>query len=582
MKNLLKRFIIGSFLIILMPACKPSGSDQTQNPEKILANYSTKNLNPELQSLAESFFQWRTLTQPITPDDVPRMQRPEGWIPDYSPQTLQKMQKQYTSFKQRLNRINPSRWTRVDSVDYLLLRSAIERVNWELNIIKLPNTNPDFYIQQTVGAFFDLLIIGSPITETRVKDMTLRLRSIPLTLKHAKMNLTNPVTSFTDIALANLESIREKMEATMKGLELLISKNLFGEFNDSCQKAISALEDFVQWLRKKRLRMPDRLPLGREAYSYFLREIALIPLTPEELLSEGRLAWNRSVCFETIEKNRNKNIPELPLFSTIEQMITQSRQDEEAIRNFLHTNDWITVPDWLQHYTLREIPAYIKPLSYIGGAYDLTWETRLQEDAVRYIPPPSPKLPYFFLSMAKDPRPIIVHEGIPGHYFQMAISWRHPNPIRRRYIDSGPNEGIGFYVEELLLQAGMFDNRPRVREILYSFMRLRALRVEVDIRLALGTFTLEEAAEYLEKTVPMVYGDALDEARFFASTPGQAITYQIGKLQILRFLADARTVLKDKFNLRHFHDYLILNGNVPIALQRWEYLGLRDEIKELW
>jgi len=137
-------------------------------------------------------------------------------------------------------------------------------------------------------------------------------------------------------------------------------------------------------------------------------------------------------------------------------------------------------------------------------------------------------------------------------------------------------------VEELLLQAGMFDNRPRVREILYSFMRLRALRVEVDIQLALGTFTLEEAAEYLEKTVPMVYGDAMDEARFFASTPGQAITYQIGKLQILRFLADARTVLKDKFNLRNFHDYLILNGNVPIALQRWEYLGLRDEIKELW
>ena len=134
----------------------------------------------------------------------------------------------------------------------------------------------------------------------------------------------------------------------------------------------------------------------------------------------------------------------------------------------------------------------------------------------------------------------------------------------------------------MLLQAGLFDNRPRVREILYNFMRPRALRVEVDIQLALGNFTLDQAASYLEKTVPMDHGAAKEKAAFFASTPGQAITYQIGKIQILKFLADSRTVMKNDFNLREFHDRLILHGNVPIALQRWEYLGLRDEISQLW
>jgi len=131
----------------------------------------------------------------------------------------------------------------------------------------------------------------------------------------------------------------------------------------------------------------------------------------------------------------------------------------------------------------------------------------------------------------------------------------------------------------MMLQFGFFDDRPKLREIMYNFMRLRALRVEVDVKLATGEFTIDQAAERLEKIVPVDRGTARQEAVFFASSPGQAITYQIGKLQIVKFLADARLHQKDQFNLRAFHDYLWKNGNVPIALLRWEYLGLSDEIE---
>jgi uncharacterized protein (DUF885 family) len=71
-------------------------------------------------------------------------------------------------------------------------------------------------------------------------------------------------------------------------------------------------------------------------------------------------------------------------------------------------------------------------------------------------------------------------------------------------------------------------------------------------------------------------GTARQEAIAFSTAPGQAITYQIGKLQITKFLAEARMQQVDKFNLRAFHDFLWKNGNVPIALQRWEYLGAID------
>ena len=66
---------------------------------------------------------------------------------------------------------------------------------------------------------------------------------------------------------------------------------------------------------------------------------------------------------------------------------------------------------------------------------------------------------------------------------------------------------------------------------------------------------------------------ARQEAIAFSTSPGGAMTYQIGKLQILKFLADARMQQGSKFNLRSFNDFLWQNGNVPIALLEWELLG---------
>jgi len=103
-------------------------------------------------------------------------------------------------------------------------------------------------------------------------------------------------------------------------------------------------------------------------------------------------------------------------------------------------------------------------------------------------------------------------------------------------------------------------------------MRLRALRVEVDVKLALGEFTLEQAANYLAKTVPMDRTTALGEAAMFSSTPGQAISYQIGKLQIIQLLSDTRLKQGADFSMLKFNDFVWNNGNVPLSLQRWELL----------
>ena len=320
--------------------------------------------------------------------------------------------------------------------------------------------------------------------------------------------------------------------------------------------------------------------VGRDGYIFFLKNVALLPFTPEQLLAMGSQEWARAVSSQTYEEHRNLGVSPMPLFKDETEQIARAEKDELAIRQYLEAKDILTVPSWVQHYRLAHMPPYLAGIQ-LGETDDFTGPSRLKDDCLRYINPPSHKLGYFALASAKDTRPDLVHEGVPGHYFQLALSWANPDPIRRHYYDSGPNEGIGFYAEEMMMHAGLFDDSPHTREIMWNFMRLRTLRVEVDVKFALGEFSLDQAAEYLRAAVPMDATTAHSEAANFASTPGQAISYQIGKLQIYRLLADARRQKEDAFSLRAFHDFVWQNGNVPLALQRWEYLGMNDEMEAL-
>ncbi len=535
--------------------------------------------NETLLKLYQEFWGWRVTTQPASGDDIPRIERPAGWVPDWSPKALAAYNNQYRYFRNKLDSIPTNGWTRSDSIDYLCLRSMIERVNWELNILRSPYRNPYFYVHQTMGIVYELLLLDQPMTDERIEEIILRLNSFPSTIASAKANLTEGVRPFADIALEVMGDFMTKMDVLFTRLSNIASPKMQGKILKATDTAASALVEYRSWLLKHRAAMTEQFSIGRENYRYFLLNIALIPYSPESLLAMGRQEWQRAVAFETLERHRNRHLPEPPVFSSIEEQIEAAKIDEIAIRNFLENNDIMSVPEWLKHYINKPFPDFLVPFRNLGVNDDLTSENRLDQNAVSYIPQPSRNLSYFNLSRAIDPRPIIVHEGVPGHYYQMALSWKNPRPIRRRFIDSGANEGIGFYVEEMLLQLGLFDNAPKTREIIYNFMRLRALRVEIDIRLALGTFTISQAGDYLAKTVPMDAATAKEEAGFFAYNPGQAISYQIGKLQIVKFLSDAKVLELSEFNLRRFHDYLMQNGNVPIALLRWEYLGLDDEVR---
>ncbi len=534
-----------------------------------------------LDDLARDFWTWRAAEMPVSTDDIPRLDRPANWVPDWSPSSVESYRKQIAEFEKRWNAVDASTWPVPRQVDYRLIGSAIARVRWELDFSRGWQRNPNFYLDQTLGAYFHLLLQPPPFTPERGVNIVATMNGAARTLQDARKNLAEPVRPFAELSLDALKDVRPRLLRSVSELKPLLDKNAQQQIDAAAEAAVRALEGYRDWLAEKLPSMSTQTAIGSQGYLYFLKNVALLPYTPQQLLEIGQNEWARSVAFQTYEEHRNLGAPDLKIPSSIEEQIAQERRDEESIRNYLQQKHILSVPNWMQHYTWQPMPAYMKPLEGTGEADDFTSPGRLKENCVRYMDPPSPNLGYFALADAKDARTGIVHEGVPGHYFQLALSWAHPDPIRRHYYDSSANEGIGFYAEEMMMEAGLFDNSPRSREIIYNMVRLRALRVEVDVKLALGEFTIAQGAEYLQKTVPMDSHTAHAEAAFFASAPGQAISYQIGKTQILRFLAEARRQQGDKFDLQAFHDFLWQNGNVPIALQRWEYLGLKDDLETL-
>jgi uncharacterized protein (DUF885 family) len=536
----------------------------------------------ELQELAREFWLWRANHQPLSSDDIPRIERPPAWVPDWSRQTIASRREDIARFEQQWRDIDASGWAIAQQVDYRLIGSALARIRWELDITRSHEVNPDFYVNQTLGSIYLLLLKPPPFDSTRTADLVTRMRHIPRTVEEAKTNLEkNSVRPFALAAMEKLEGVGRRIEKVVVELKPFIDDDIAAQLESAAADAAAALAEFHNWLSARLPHMKTETAVGRDAYAFFLRQVALMPFTPEQLICMSAQEWERSVAFETFEQVRNADLPELPLFPDQASQMKREEELEHEVRRFLKAKNVMSVPDWVKHYRNLPLPAYVKPLAFMGVTDDLTSANRLDEDGISYIKVPSPDLDYFSLSIAKDPRPLIVHEGVPGHYFQLVHSWAHENPIRRHYYDSGANEGIGFYAEELMLQFGLFDDRPRVREIMYNYMRLRALRVEVDVKLALREFTIDQAADHLQNVAGIDRATAWQEATFFASAPGQAITYQIGKLQIVKFLADAKRTLGDKFNLRAFHDFVWKNGNIPIALQRWEYLAVDDEINSL-
>lgn len=534
----------------------------------------------DVETLSAKFWQWRATEQPFTNDDIPRLDRPHGFAAHWSAADVASYRAHAVQFEKEWRALDVSHAPVGTQVDYRLVGSAIARVQWELDVLPVWQRNPFFYVDQGLTATYTLLLQHRAFTPEMQEDVVLRLASVPRLLEEGRTNLTDMRQPYAVICMEHLTGIEDRMERFKDGIHdaANFDKKQLSDFDKAEASAVKALVSYREWLRPQVEGMKTETAVGRDGYIWFLRNVALMSHTPEQILQTGQLEFDRAVAFEALAQAANKGVPDVAVYPSLDAQIADEKKQEDAMRTYVTERGVLTGnPEGVKHYYYVPTPPYISPLGFLGVEDDLTSVSRLNEDGTSYKG--TPRLGGFWANItSRDVRPLTNHEGMPGHYFQMAWSMHNPDPVRRMYYDSESQEGIGFYVEEMMMIAGLYDSQPKMKEAIYALNRLRTLRVAVDVKLATGEFTLQQAADYLKNIVPMDEGTARSEAAMFSTTPGQAITYQIGKSDIMRGLTAAKLKQGADFSLQKYQDFVWSNGSVPFSLQRWELLGDASDV----
>jgi uncharacterized protein (DUF885 family) len=237
--------------------------------------------------------------------------------------------------------------------------------------------------------------------------------------------------------------------------------------------------------------------------------------------------------------------------------------------NFLKEHNLLTLPDYLGPFQIRQLPEAFKPTSPGGfmnppGLYD--------KDATGFyfIPTYNPQSKNFYIRAAiEDPRPILGHEGIPGHFLQISIANHLTDEIRRQHGDGVFVEGWALYGEEMLLRTGLYPENSAAQGQILRLSRYRSARIGVDVNLHTGRWTFEQAVKYFMEAGGLDRESAEGEAAGAASSPTQKICYITGKWQIMNLLGRYRDQQGANFRLGQFHDDLIKNGSLPLSVVEW-------------
>jgi uncharacterized protein (DUF885 family) len=210
---------------------------------------------------------------------------------------------------------------------------------------------------------------------------------------------------------------------------------------------------------------------------------------------------------------------------------------------------------------IRRVPAYIEagaPLGYYQGA---------PLDNSR------PGAYYINLKDTADwPKwslpTLTYHEGIPGHHFQISVSREAGElPIYRRVGGfSAYNEGWALYAEQVADELGVYENDPLGRIGFLQSLLFRACRLVVDSGVHAKRWSREQAVRYMVDNCGRTEGASINEVERYCVWPGQACSYKLGHTVITRIRADAQGKLGSRFDLKAFHDAVLLNGSLPLSV----------------
>jgi len=536
-----------------------------------------------LHKLANDYYNWRNENDPVSSSNA-GLHSWDDRLADFSPAKIAERAQHVRALLDKVRAMKIDTWPKDEQIDAILFRSQLENVDFQNRVLKFERTNPQTYIGECVSAIFSLLKKEYDTPRKRALSATARLKAMPPMLKQGLTNLQNPVKLYAKLAIDSARSIDPLLKDSLMALDVDLAPNEHEELIKARDAALSAAHSYADDLEKRMPKMVEFVPMGEANYNYYLKRVLLLPLDAREVEMIGRVENARYRALEALlpdpkladpDPKRAANIP-----PDQASFLKAYESRETEMINFLKEHNLISLPNYLGPFQIRQLPEAFKPTSPGGfmnppGVYDK------DSTGFYFIPTYNPQSKNFYIRAAiEDPRPILGHEGIPGHFLQLSIANHLTDEIRRQHQDGVFVEGWALYGEEMLMRTGLYPNNSPAQGQILRLSRYRGARIGVDVNLHTGKWTFEQAVKYFMDAGGLDREAAEGEAAGAASNPHQKISYIIGKWQIMNLLGRYKDRQGDNFRLGQFHDDLIKNGSLPVSVIEWLLLDDDSSIKK--
>lgn len=499
--------------------------------------------------LVSLFTEWRAFATPAMQDGVP----------DYGESAQRAKYAELPKWQARLDAIIPTRWSVDQRTDLSVVRAEMAGLEFDHRFRRPWSRDPAFYrivyasqsdtpaAEGVAGeGVLELWRHAFPVREEALTDIRTRLRAAPERLRRARANLTG---TGGDLWRAGMAVFAEQI-GTLDALVVRLASTQPALVPDA-QGAATAAREFRAWLEGELPRRQGPSGVGIEAYDWHSRHVRLIRYTwaDQVALHERELAraW-ASLQFEEI---RNRELP--PMHAATEATVFDALS-QQAVTDFLafaNSRDVFTVEPFMD-------PA-------------------LRAQVGRFLPP-SPPREFFREVDHRDAMPMRVHDM---HWIELARMTQQPHasPIRRVpllfniWADRG--EGIAMGLEEQMYFAGLYDARPRSRELIWILLAQRAARGLGDLMMHANRWTLDEAARFTVENTPRGFlridgRTVWREQQLYLQQPGYGTSYIVGKAELDEIISERMRTQGASFTVRATFDAIQRAGMIPLSLVRPE------------
>lgn len=513
--------------------------------------------------LVALFAEWRDFESPPWKEGAP----------DYSREGFAARQAAYESLRARHAAMDISRWPVAEQVDWHLVRAELNGYDFNQRVLKPWARDPAFYNTiwtyrsdvpahegPTHHAVVEIWQYQFPLSPEADARLARELSVIPPLFRQAKRNL---VGNARDLWVTGIRDVRSDID-DLDAIEAKLTDTASDALRTAISDARAAAVELVEWLEAEAVNKTGPSGIGRDNYTWYQQNVHLVPMTWEEEVQLLKRELDRAWASLKLEEQRNRHLPPLQAVSNAEEYEARGREAVERIMRFVEEQNIVTVADYMKPALLAHLGSFV----------------------------PEENRNFFWITAHLDPAPLYTHFY---HWWELARMDEepHPSPIRQGAllynIFDSRNEGTATGVEEMFMHAGLYEDSPRSRELVWILLAQRAARGLGSLYAHANEMSMAEAGGIHMEWTPRGWMKTekellIFEQHLYLRQPGYGTSYVTGKYLLERTLADYAKLREDRgedFELADFFDELNRIDSIPISLARWEMTGLDDEIRAL-